>query len=159
MLGADWRDDPVMWDDRPTPQTWPSVTVSNTGRYVLVEAMVGWQRVDLHLLDRGADGTGSTWRTLIVGVDAINDGWSFAADDSVLVGTTTLDAPRGRVVRVDLGGDDLAPTAWHTLVPQGQAVLGRPQLAPGGFFLSSTLVGVDHVDFVIAARVASGLSV
>ncbi len=147
-VGADWRVDPVVWDDRPTPQTWPGVTVSTTGRYVLVEAMVGWQRVDLHLLDRGVDGSSVTWRTIIEGVDAINDGWSFTTDDSALVGTTTLDAPRGRVVRVELGDPDITPSAWHTVVPQGQAVLGRPHLAPGGFFLSSTLVGVDHIDFV-----------
>jgi prolyl oligopeptidase len=148
VLGTDWRDDPVVWDDRPTPQTWPGVTVSKTGRYVLVEAMVGWQRVDLHLLDRGTDGSGATWLTIIEGVDAINDGWEFTADDSALVGTTTLDAPRGRVVRVALGDADVTPTSWHTVVPQGQAVLGRPHPAPGGFFLPSTLVGVDHLDFV-----------
>lgn len=146
-LGADWRDDPVVWDDRPTPETWPNVTVSSTGRYVLVEAMVGWQRIDLHLLDRGPSGDQAVWHTLIEGVEAINDGWLFTTDDEALIGTTTLDAPRGRVVSVALDGGVLTPDSWLTVVPEGAAVLGRPQPTRDGFYLSSTLVGVDRIQF------------
>ena len=47
-LSADWHDDPVVWNDFPTPETWPSVHVSPEGRYVLVDATVGWGRTDLH---------------------------------------------------------------------------------------------------------------
>ena len=148
VLGGDWRDDPVVWDDRPTPETWPNVVVSKTGRYVLVAAMVGWQRTDLHLLDRGDDRTGTEWRTMVSGVEAINDGWTFIHDDTAIIGCTTLDAPSGRVVTVGLDGDDLTPTAWQTVVPEGDAVLGALQPVPEGFYLSSTLVGVDQVDFV-----------
>ena len=49
---TDWHDDPVVWDEFPTPETWPNVHVSPGGRYVLVDAMVGWGRTDLHVLDR-----------------------------------------------------------------------------------------------------------
>lgn len=151
VLGADWRTDPVVWDALPTPQTWPNVTVSHTGRFVLVEAMVGWQRTDLHLLDRSIGVSGpaeGTWTTLITGVDAINDSWTFTPDDTALVGTTTLGAPRGRVVRVELASPDRSPDSWQTIVPEGDAVLGRPQPAPGGCYLPSTLVGVDQIEFV-----------
>jgi prolyl oligopeptidase len=129
---------------------------------VLVEAMVGWQRVDLHLLDRGPDGNGSTWRTLIEGVEAINDGWMFTDGDEALLGTTTLDAPLGRVVRVALDAGDLTPDSWQTVVPEGPAVLGRPQPTRDGFYLSSTLVGVDRIQFVGndgAVRDVDGLGV
>jgi prolyl oligopeptidase len=148
VLGGDWRHDPVLWDARITQQTWPNVTVSTTGRFVLIEAMVGWRRSDLHLLDRGTDGTGTTWTTILEGVDALNDGWRFTTDDAALVGTTTLDASLGRVVRVDLDADDLSPSAWHTVVPEGDAVLGAPQFVPDGFYLPSTLVGVDRLEHV-----------
>ncbi len=160
VLGDEWRHDPVVWDARVTPQTWPGVTVSETGRFVLIEAMVGWGRSDLHLLDRGADGTSGVWRTIVEGVEALNDGWQFTADDSALVGTTTLDAGSGRVVRVDLSADDLSPAAWHTIVPEGDAVLGGPRLVPDGFYLPSTLVGVDrleHVTYDGARRAVDGL--
>src|SRR5690606_17725057 len=32
-LGADWRDDPVVWADHPDPQAWPSVELSPDGRW------------------------------------------------------------------------------------------------------------------------------
>ena len=67
-LGADWRDDPVLWAEHPTPETWPDVKVSADGRHVLVQSMVGWSRYDQHLLDR----TTGEWTDLIVGVEAIS---------------------------------------------------------------------------------------
>ncbi len=87
-LGADWRDDPVLWAEHPTPETWPDVKVSADGRYVLVQSMVGWSRYDQHLLDR----TTGEWTDLIVGVDAISR-FEFG-DDGWLYGVTTHDAPR-----------------------------------------------------------------
>src|SRR5690606_32405675 len=41
-LGDDWHDDPVVWAEHPTPQTWPQVEASPDGRFLLVDAMVGW---------------------------------------------------------------------------------------------------------------------
>jgi hypothetical protein len=35
-IGADWRDDPVVWAEHPTPQTWPQVEASPDGRFLLV---------------------------------------------------------------------------------------------------------------------------
>ena len=101
-LGADWHDDPVLWAEHPTPETWPDVKVSPDGRYVLVQSMVGWSRYDQHLLDRA---TGE-WTDLIVGVEAISR-FEFG-DDGWLYGVTTHDAPRGRVVRIAL---DAVPAA------------------------------------------------
>ena len=51
-LGDDPADDPVVWAERVTPETWPAVDVSPDGRWVLVQAMVGWSRHDVHLFDR-----------------------------------------------------------------------------------------------------------
>ena len=142
-LGADWRDDPVVWAEWPTAETWPGVFVSPDGRFVVVEAMVGWQRVDVHVLDRST----GRWRTLIEGIEAINAGWSFAGD-ATLIGTTTHLAPSGRVVRVDLAAQDVGPDAWITVVPEGDAVLGVPAPVDGGFYLPSTRVAIDRLHFV-----------
>ena len=134
-LGDDWRLDPVVWADHPTPQTWPNVSVSADGRYLLVEAMVGWSRTDLHLLDRIAD----RWTAIQVGIDAVTD---LSFDGDRLLGTTTLDAPRGRVIAVPL--DDVG--AWTTLVPEREVVLD--QLAPtsDGFLLSTSVAGIGAVE-------------
>jgi prolyl oligopeptidase len=141
-LGQPWVDDPVVWNDFPTPETWPEVKLSPEGRFLLVEALVGWGRTDLHLLDRQT----GVWRDVLMGVEAQND-FTFA-DESTLIGSTTLDAPRRRVVTVDVLADDVGPEAWRTVVPESEAVLGVPAPVPGGFYLGSTLVAVDRLDFV-----------
>jgi prolyl oligopeptidase len=142
-LGDDWHDDPVVWADHPTPQTWPDVQVSPDGRYVLVSAMVGWSRYDQHLLDLDS----GQWHPLVVGVDAISD-LSFGTD-GFLYGTTTLDAPRGRMVRVPLagaGGPPEDPTGWVTIVPERDVVLGGARVAGGSLLVVATRRAVDTVE-------------
>lgn len=119
VLGAaaDGRDDEVLLgpDDLPDPTAWPSVELSPDGRWLLVTLSLGWSRTDLRLLDRAT----GTWTPVIEGVEALT---SLTFDDhgdpagTRLVGTTTLDADRGRVVAVPL--HDPAPAAWTTLVPE-----------------------------------------
>jgi prolyl oligopeptidase len=138
-LGDDWRDDPVVWAEHPTPQTWPNVSISPEGRWVLVRAMVGWSRTDHHLLDRS---TGQ-WRDVIAGEDVVTD--FVFADEHRLVGTTTLDAPRGRVVRVLLDRD-VEPAAWETVVPERDIVLGVPAALDDGFVVTVSRAGVDSVE-------------
>lgn len=135
ILGAEWRDDPVVWADHPTPQTWPNVSGSKDGRHLLVEAMVGWSRTDLHLLDR----TTGQWTAVQVGIDAVTD---LSFDGDRLVGTTTLDAPRGRVVAVPL--DDIGE--WSTLVPEREVVLDQLVPTDDGFLLSTSSTGVGAIE-------------
>lgn len=140
-IGADWHDDPVVWAEHPTPQTWPQVEASPDGRFLLVDAMVGWGRDDLHLLDRR---TGE-WRTLVEGVEAVN-GFVFA-DDTTLLGMTTLDASRGRIVRVDATDPPADPSGWITLTPERDVVAGVPRPVPGGHYLVATRAGVDRIEW------------
>ncbi len=138
-LGADWRDDPVVWAEHPNPQAWPDVAVSPDGRWVLVSVLVGWARIDVHLLDRLSD----TWTTVIEGEEATSS-FDFAADGESLVGTTTFGAPRGRVVTAPL----IAPAAsgWTTLVPEGERVLTQVAVAGAELLVSSTRRAVDVVE-------------
>jgi len=134
-LGADWHDDPVVWADRPTPQTWPNVSVSDDGKFLLVEAMVGWSRTDLHLLDRA---TGQ-WTGIQVGIDAVTD---LSFDGDRLIGTTTLDAPRGRVIAISL--DDVGD--WTTLVGERDVVLDQLVPTADGFLLSTSSTGIGAIE-------------
>jgi prolyl oligopeptidase len=142
VLGRAWRDDPVIWSDT-APATWPNVHVSPGGGTVLIEALIGWQQIDLHVLDR-AEGT---WRTLVQGVEANSESWEFVGEDR-LIGTTTVDAPRGRVVTVDLTASDIGPASWRTVVPERDVVLAPITVGRGGFFLPSTHIAVDRLEFV-----------
>ena len=135
-LGADWHDDPVVWAEHPNPQAWPDVTMSPDGRWLLVHVMVGWARIDVHLLDR----TTGTWRTLIEGVEATTE-LRFAVDGRSLVGVTTVDASRGRVVRVPLDGDG----EWETIVAEGDSVLSGAAVTPDGLLVVATTRAVDTI--------------
>ena len=107
-LGDDPAGDPVVWAEHVTAETWPSVDLSPDGRWVLVHAMVGWSRHDVHVLDRLAPDAG--WRDVIAGVEVMST-FSFDAAGTGLIGTTTLDAPKGRVVALPLG-DPTDPAEW-----------------------------------------------
>jgi prolyl oligopeptidase len=113
-LGDTADQDEVVWDDLPDKTAWPNVSLSRDGRWLLVHISLGWSRVDVHLVDRR---TGAR-TAMIEGRDAVS---SFEVVGDEVIGVTTLDADRGRVVS--------APTvaAWHdnwcTLVPEGEAVI------------------------------------
>jgi prolyl oligopeptidase len=137
-LGDDWHEDPIVWAEHPDPQAWPDVLMSPDGRWLLLHVEVGWARYDLHLLDRG---TGA-WSTLIAGVEVTSE-LVFAADGESLVGVTTLDAPKGRLVRVPFGVTD--PAEWDTLVPEGDGVLAQATVCGRDVLLVSTQRAVDRV--------------
>jgi len=137
--GTDVASDPVVFDRLPTPESWPDVSTSRDGRYVLIHVLVTWTRIDIHLLDTSTD----TWTTVVEGVNATT---SLQFDGDSLVGVTMRDAPNGRVVRAPLSD----PAAWETIVPE------RPDtvLAPfGGFapfgdevLITASSVAVDRVE-------------
>ena len=136
-LGTDWHDDPLVWGELPTPESWPDVAVSPDGAWAVVHVLVGWGRVDVHLLDRTRD----TWRTLVAGRDALTH---LTFDGDRLVGTTTWDALRGRVVAVPLEVAGDGDGEWQTLVPEGDGVLEGCHPAGGDLLVVSTLRAVGR---------------
>ena len=54
-LGDDAAHDPVVWAQHPTPEAWPSVSLSPSGELLLVQSSVGWGRTDVQVLDRRTD--------------------------------------------------------------------------------------------------------
>jgi prolyl oligopeptidase len=149
-LGTDWNDDPVVWPapgvDRPDAQAWPEVALSPDGRWLLVAVMCGWDRIDLHLLDRESD----EWTTAIAGVDAFSD-VGFAADGRSLVGVTDLDAPRKRVVRIPLDERlGKGPEVWETLVPERDDVISAVSVTAAGLVMYTSHAAVDTVHLLDA---------
>ena len=127
-----------MWAPRPDPQAWPDVTISPDGAWLVVHVLVGWGRVDVHVLERAT----GWWTVAIEGAD-VTSSFRFAADGASLVGVTTLDAPTGRVVRGPLSSP--AAGLWETLVPAGEAVLGSIGVAGGELLTVVTHRAVDSV--------------
>jgi len=135
-MGTEPADDDVVFDRMPTAESWPDVSVSRDGRYVLVHVMVKWTQVDIHLLDTE---TGK-WSVVVEGVDAQT---SLAFDGASLVGVTTLDAPNGRAVRAAL----TSPATWQTVVPQRpDVVLGASVPCAADLLVVASRVGIDRVE-------------
>jgi prolyl oligopeptidase len=139
-LGEDCRSDPVIWAEHPTPQCWPNIKLSPSGRLLLIDAMVGWSRNDQHLLDRET----REWRTIIAGVDAKTD-FDFA-DDATLLGVTTLDAARGRIVAIDLAAPGIGEGSWRDVVPERDVIVSGLAVTATGFVAVTTTAGVDSIE-------------
>ena len=136
-LGDDPADDPVVFDEVPDRSAWPDVTISRDGRWLLVHVAMGWSRVDVHLIDRDS----GERTTIIEGEDAITI--LDVVGDHVF-GTTTLEAPRGRVVTAPLTQPQ-APH-WTTLVPEGDAVLEAAAVAGPSLLVQSTRSAVAALE-------------
>ena len=134
-IGADPADDEVVLDDFPTAESWPDVTTSDDGRHLLVHTMVGWTQIDVRLLDVGA----GEWRDVVRGVEARS---VFVFHGDHLVGTTTRDAPNGRIVAAPL--DD--PAAWRTIVAERDVVLGGLVSRGKDVLVVASTNGVDTIE-------------
>ncbi|MEY2459749.1 MAG: prolyl oligopeptidase [Acidimicrobiaceae bacterium] len=137
-LGTPWTEDEVLFDALPDPTAWPDVSVSRDGRIAVVHVEFGWSRIDVHVIDLAT----RERRTVIEGVDAVT--W-LGVDEprNRLVGSTTLDAGRGRVIAVDLDGD-LAQ--WETLVAESDRVIDGIALTPDSLLVATTKRAVSGLD-------------
>ena len=144
-LGADHAADTPLFTDLPDKTAWPHVEMSRDGRWLVVETTLGWTRVDVHLIDR----TTGARTTVIQGVEAIS--W-FTVADGMLVGHTTLDAPRGRVVAADL--DAPTPDRWRTVLPESEAVIEAVTVTGGSLLVAATHGAVGRLLRVPRAALA-----
>jgi prolyl oligopeptidase len=78
---------------------------------------------------------------VIEGVDAVT---GLEVVDDRLVGTTTLDAPRGRVIEAAL--DDPTPGNWRTLVHEGRSVIEGVTITARSLVVRSTRSAVSRLD-------------
>ncbi|CAB4363537.1 MAG: prolyl oligopeptidase family serine peptidase [Actinobacteria bacterium] len=134
--GAPAAVDPVVFDRLPTPESWPDVSISDDGRYVLVHVMAGWTRIDVHMLEVAS----GEWTVVVAGQQAQT---SLRVVGDELVGVTTLDAPNGRVIRAALTD----PTTWTTVVAERpDVVLGAHISCADELLVVASQVGIDVVE-------------
>jgi prolyl oligopeptidase len=139
-LGTPWSDDTVLFDALPDRTAWPDVSISRDGRFAVVHVELGWSRNDVHVIDVAS----GERRTVIADQEVVT--W-LTVDDrrDRLVGHTTLDADRGRVVALPLDGESLEPTRWQTLVSESDAVIEGTALTRDALLVASTRRAVAHL--------------
>ncbi len=136
VVGDDPGHDELVFGDLPDKTAWPSVELSRDGRWLVVELSLGWTRVDVYLIDR----TTGARTTVIAGVDVRS---SFTVVGDRLVGTTTLDAPRGRVVAAPV--TDPVPDRWRTVVPESEDVIEGVAVTASSLLVASTRAALSRL--------------
>ncbi len=107
-------DDPIFGEGR-DPEDWPSVSLSNDGRWLLITVSQGWTKSELFLMDLKSERAPirlTTGKNFLYNADVY--------DGKVYI-TTNEDAPRNRMFVTDAGNFDRA--AWKEIIPQSDAVL------------------------------------
>ncbi len=145
-LGDDPDAGALCFPARPEREAWPEVSLSGDGRWLLVHVERGWSETDVHLLDRATD----TWTVVVEGVEATS--W-FQVDDARqrLLGVTTREAPRGRLVAVALpdartdAGTGADSGEWLPLIAEGEDVLAGVALAGDHLLVTRTHAGVSSL--------------
>src|SRR3984885_5112512 len=125
-LGTDPEgDDPVFGEGRDA-EDWPGLSLSNDGRWLLINVQEGWTKSELFLMDLKA-GTPPT---------RVTTGKDFLYNADVVGGkvyiTTNEDAPRYRVFVADAG--NFERDAWKEIIPQSDAVLQGAAVFGGKLF-------------------------
>ncbi len=125
-LGTDPVTDTPIFGEGRDPEDWPSVSLDNDGRLLLISVSQGWTKTELFLMDLKA-GTPPT---------RITTGKNFLYSGSVYNGrlyiVTNEDAPRYRMFMAEAGNyerDD-----WTEIIPQTEAVLQGAAVWGGKIF-------------------------
>jgi prolyl oligopeptidase len=126
LLGTDPETDAPIFGEGRDPEDWPSVSLDNDGRLLLITVSQGWTKTELFLMDLKA-------RTPPT---RITTGKNFLYTGTVYNGrlyiVTNEDAPRYRMFVTEAGNyerDD-----WQELIPQTGAVLQSASLWGGKIF-------------------------
>ena len=125
-LGTDPETDPPIFGEGRDPEDWPSVSLDNDGRFLLITVQQGWTKTELFLMDLKK-------RTPPT---RVTTGKNFIYSGSVYNGrlyiVTNEDAPRYRVFVAEAG--DYERDNWEEIIPQTDAVLQGAAVWGGKLF-------------------------
>ena len=114
-LGAAFEKDEEIFGAGLDKTFWPSTTLSEDGNSLAITVSRGWSASDLYWMDVQTRAV----KPLVKDVPALfENAW---IRDGKLHTITNLDAPRGRLIRIDPSKPEKA--AWETVVPQSAQTL------------------------------------
>ncbi len=122
-LGTDPSADPLIFGDGRDPEWWPNVSLSEDGRWLLINEEHGWTKTELFLQDLTSKNPPveiTTGKDFLYGAD-------FFAGKLYI--TTNEDAPRYRVMVAD--ATHAQRENWKELIPQTDAVLQGASVTGG----------------------------
>jgi prolyl oligopeptidase len=126
LLGSPVESDNLIFGEGRDPEDWPGVSLSNDGRWLLINVSEGWTKSELFLMDLKSDKAAirlTTGKNFLYSADVY--------DGKVYI-TTNEDAPRYRVFVTEAGNFDRE--AWKEIIPQTDAVLQGAAVFGGKLF-------------------------
>jgi prolyl oligopeptidase len=119
QLGTPQAEDVLVYE-RPDHPTWEITgEVSDDGRYLVITVGDGTTSQKARIVYRDLGRRYAMPVTLIDDFNAVND--FITNDGPVFYFRTDRDAPRGRVIAIDIGKPD--PAQWKEIIPQSEATL------------------------------------
>ncbi len=125
-LGTDPARDQLIFGEGRDPEWWPNVTLSEDGRWLLIDEAHGWTKTALFLQDLAAK---TPPVEITTGKDFLYSGDFFQGK---LYITTNEDAPRYRVFVAD--ATNPKRENWKEIIPQSEAVLQNASVTGGKLF-------------------------
>jgi prolyl oligopeptidase len=125
-LGSDPAQDPLIFGEGRDPEWWPNVSLSEDGRWLLINEEHGWTKTEMFLQDL-------TSKNPPLEITAGKD-FLYSADfyKGKLYITTNEDAPRYRVFVTDAANPKREN--WKELIPETDAVLQGASVTGGRLF-------------------------
>ncbi len=144
LLGDSPADDTLLFAQPETPNLLLGLKLSDDGRYLVLSRYEGTRtrnKVSYLDLEYGIEAN-PNWVELISQSDAV---FTFEANvGRRFLFQTTLDAPRGRVIAIDLDRPDRSH--WQTLIPQRADTLATVSHIGGRLVVTSTLDARPNVE-------------
>ena len=142
-LGTPQSDDRLLWAGPDDTVDWPDIELAPDGATALIHVSRGWAATDVHLVELRSGVT----TTIVSGRDRMTR--LHFAPGGAIAGVTAVDAPRGRLVRVNPGRP--GPEGWIELLPEGDMILDDSSVGDHGVFVVgeqdlSAVVGHVGVD-------------
>lgn len=122
-LGADSAQDALIFGDGRDPEAWPNVTLSEDGRWLLIDEGYGWTKTEMFLQDLASKNPPveiTTGKEFLYGADFFQ---------GKLYITTNEDAPHYRVFVADAANPKREN--WKEIIPQSDAVLQSASVTGG----------------------------
>ena len=115
VLGADPKDDALVFGAGRSKLDWLGVAESEDGQYAIVSSSTDWIKNDLYLKKFGGD---SPPAPLAVGLEGRTEALVF---EGRVILSSNAGAPRGRVLATDV--DHLDPKDWKEIIPEQEGVI------------------------------------
>jgi prolyl oligopeptidase len=130
-LGSDPSRDTLIFGEGRDPEWWPNVSLSEDGRWLLIDEEHGWTKTEMFLKDLTSDlASGLTSKNPPVEITAGKD-FLYTADlfAGKLYITTNEDAPHYRVFVAD--ASNAKRENWKEIIPESEAVLQGASVTGG----------------------------